>query len=179
MSTDNRIPYAEFGQKLLELRKTAKMTRQQLGEQCGVAPSTIINYERGLRIPYADTAVKMAQIFGLTVEELLDMDNPELEMAQAEAMDTMRSITGKKGADRLQHLYAEAEHLAGGNLSDEQLLEFSMEMQKMAMKAQQRLTERFTAKRFQESVQSKAEKTEQAVRAVDQAIADMTGEHSF
>ena len=179
MSTDSRIPYAEFGQKLLELRKTAKMTRQQLGDQCGVAASTIVNYERGLRIPYADTAVKMAQIFGLTVEELLDMDNPELEMAQAEALDATQGINGKKGANRLQLLYAEAEHLAGGNLSDQQLLEFSMEMQKMAMKAQQRLNERYTAKRYQEAVREKAEKTEEAVRAIDQAITGMNGEASF
>ena len=67
MSEGKNSPYAEFGERLISLRKQNKMSRQQLGDLCGVAPSTIVNYERGTRIPYADTAVKMAQVFGMTV----------------------------------------------------------------------------------------------------------------
>jgi len=178
MAANKEVPYAEFGNKLMELRKKAGMTRAELGEICGVAPSTIVNYERGTRIPYADTAVKMADHFHITMHELLGVENPELAMAQEEAMDQMRSINGKKGADRLKRVYSEAASLAGGDLSDDQLLEFSMEMQKMALLAQQRLTERYTNKKFRETVDRKAEQTAAAVKAIDSAISEMVDDAS-
>ena len=70
MPEEKNTPYAEFGKKLTALRKKNHFSRQQLGDLCGVAASTIVNYERGTRIPYADTALRMAQIFGMTVEEI-------------------------------------------------------------------------------------------------------------
>ena len=177
MAADNQAPYAEFGRKLSGLRSEAGLSRRALGEQCGVAPSTISNYENGTRIPYADTAVKMARVFGLTVEELLGMENAELAMAREESLDVMRGIHGKKGADRMQAVFQEAAHLAGGDLTDDQLMEFSMEMQKMALLAQQRLNERYTAKRWKDTAEKKAVRTAKAVQAIDQAIRSMTDTH--
>lgn len=174
MAANKEVPYAEFGERLMDLRKKANMTRQQLGDICGVAPSTIVNYERGTRIPYADTAVRMAQHFGISVPELLGMENPELAMAQAEALDQMRSVNGKKGADRLNAVLQEAGHLAGGDLSEEQLIEYTMELNKMAMQAQQRLREIHTNKRYQETVTAKAEETKANVKAIDEAITAIT-----
>ncbi len=178
MAVMQGAPYAEFGQRLTELRKKARMNRSELAEACGVAASTIVNYEKGTRIPYADTAVKMAQHFGLSVEELLGMKDPEIAMANAQALDQMRSINGKKGADRLQAVYQEAASLAGGDLTDDQLLEFSMEMQKMALLAQQHLTERFSNRRYQATVEAKAEATAEAVKVLNEAIAALQGGES-
>ena len=174
MATKKDAPYAAFAQKLTELRKNAKMTRADLAAECGVAASTIINYENGTRIPYADTAYKMAQTFNISVEELLGVQNPELAMVQAEGLDLMRSINGKKGEDRLQATLAEAENLAGGDLSDEQLMEFSMQLQRVSLMAQQRLNERFTNRKYQASVEAKAEATAKAVQALNDAIAQLT-----
>jgi len=176
MAANKEVPYAEFGEGLMELRKKANMTRQELGEICGVAPSTIVNYERGTRIPYADTAVKMAQHFGLSVPELLGMENPDLAMAQAEALDQMRGVNGKKGADRLRAVLAEAGHLAGGDLTEDQLVEYSMELTKLAMEAQQRLREIYSNKRYQETVEAKAEETKESVRAINAAISELPSE---
>lgn len=169
-------PYKEFALRLTKLRTDAGLTRAQLGEKIGVAGRSIINYENGERIPYGDTCVKMAEVFGITTDELLGVENPDLAMAQAEAMDQMRSINGKKGAARLQAMYLEAQHLAGGEMTDDQLLEFSMEMTKAAQIAQQRLNERFTNKRYQATVEAKAQKTAAAVEAIDNAIISLTSE---
>ena len=170
MTANKEVPYAAFGSRLTELRKSANMTRAELGEICGVAPSTIVNYERGTRIPYADTAVKMADYFHISVHDLLGVDNPEIVMAQAEALDQMQSINGKRGADRLSAVLAEAGHLAGGDLSEEQLIEYTMELNKMAMQAQQRLREIHTNKRYQATVDTNAEETQKSVAALDEAI---------
>ena len=176
MAANKEVPYAEFGERLMELRKKANMTRADLGEICGVAPSTIVNYERGTRIPYADTALKMADFFHITVHELLGVENPELAMAQAEALDQMRGVNGKKGADRLKAVLAEAGHLAGGDLTEDQLVEYSMELTKLTMEAQQRLREIYSNKRYQGTVEAKAEETKASVKAMDEAIGALTSE---
>ena len=84
MPDNKQAPYSDFGARLAALRKDANMSRAELGEICGVAPSTIVNYERGLRIPYADTAVKMADFFQISIHELLGVDDPESEMLAAQ-----------------------------------------------------------------------------------------------
>ena len=168
-------PYKEFAERLAKLRADAGLTRAQLGEKVGVAGRSIINYENGERIPYGDTCAKLAAVFGITTDELLGVENPELAMAQEEAMDGMRSINGRKGAERLKRVYSEAASLAGGDLTDDQLMEFSMEMQKMALLAQQRLNERYTNKRYQDTVAAKAEKTDAAVKAIDEAVVALAG----
>ena len=37
MAADKNVPYEEFGERLIGLRKQHGMTRQQLGEICGIA----------------------------------------------------------------------------------------------------------------------------------------------
>lgn len=167
------VPYAEFGARLMKLRKQAGMSRAELGEACGVAASTIVNYERGTRIPYADTAVKMANLFHITVPELVGEENPELTMTQAQAMDQMREINGKKGADRLMTVLSEAGHLAGGELSEPQLLEYSMELSRMSYEVNQRLREMYSNKRYQDSVEAKKAKTQKAVKALENVISSI------
>ena len=40
MAANKEAPYAEFGKKLMGLRKKAGMTRAELGEICDVAPQS-------------------------------------------------------------------------------------------------------------------------------------------
>lgn len=174
MAEENNIPYEEFGKRLTMLRKKAGLTRAQLGKICGVAQSTIVNYEHGTRIPYADTAVKMADFFNISIHDLLGVKNPEIEMQQAEALDNMRALNGKKGEDRLRAVYKEAANLAGGDLTDDQLLEFSLEMTKMAQLAQQRLTERYSNQKYNKSVSRKNSETENSVRRIDEIVEDIS-----
>ena len=171
-------PYKEFAERLTKLRTDAGLSRAELGEKVGIAGRSIINYENGERIPYGDVCARMAEVFGITTDELLGVENSALAMVQEEATDQMRSISGSKGAARLRRVYNEAASLAGGDLSDDQLLEFSMEMQKMALLAQQRLTERYTNKKYQDTVNAKAEKTAEAVTAIDNAITAMNNTES-
>ncbi|MBR4343493.1 MAG: helix-turn-helix transcriptional regulator [Lachnospiraceae bacterium] len=166
-------PYKDFAKRLTALRTEAGLTRAELGERIGVAGRSIVNYENGERIPYGDVCAKMAEVFGITTDELLGLENSELVMAREEAVARMYSINGRSGADRLRQVYADAASLAGGDLSDEQLLEFSLEMSKMAMLAQQRLRERHSSKKYQATVSEKAVQTDMAVKAIDDAIVTM------
>lgn len=164
-------PYRDFAERLRKLREDAGLTRAQLGEKVGVSGRSIINYENGERIPFGDTCAKMAETFGITTDELLGVSNPQLEMAKAEALDSMRLTNGKSGAARLEHaLNTVGSVLAGGELSEAQAQEYIFEMQKMAFLAQQRLRETHTNKRYHATVEAKAEETKSKVEELDSKI---------
>lgn len=53
------------------LRKTHNMTRQELGKRLGVEPPAIYKWERGLSMPRLDTAMKMADVFNVSLDYLV------------------------------------------------------------------------------------------------------------
>ena len=170
-------PYRKFAEKLIQLRTEAKLSRAELAEKLGISARSIINYENGERIPFGDVCGKMAQVFGITTDELLGVENPDLEMTKAQAMAAMKAINGLKGERRLQfHFDAIQSALAGGELSEDQMQEYALEMTKAAMFAQQRLREIHTNKRFQATVETKAAETDVQVKAIDDAISSMSSE---
>ncbi len=175
-SKNTKTPYLDFGQRLQELRKKFKLSRAQLGEKCGVAQSTIVNYENGTRIPFADTATKMAAVFGLTVEELLGIENSNIEMKKAEALDSLKNFYGKKGAEQARALIEGAGSLlAGGTLTLEQQEDFILEMQKLFIIA----TEKNRAKRNPEKYSSKSKEHLKRVAEIDKKLARKNRYNSF
>ncbi len=171
MASNNEAPYKEFGERLANLRKEKGMTRAELGEQCGVAPSTMLNYERGLRIPFADTAIRMAHVFNMTADELLNMVNPAAEMAKAEALENMRTVNGSRGMKHMQEIFQTATtEFAGGVIDDDEFSDYVFEMNKMALIMQQMLREKHSNKRYQATVDAKAAETEEMVRRIDDII---------
>ena len=153
-------PYRKFAEKLIQLRTEAKLSRAELAEKLGISARSIINYENGI-----------------TTDELLGVENPDLEMTKAQAMAAMKAINGLKGERRLQfHFDAIQSALAGGELDEDQMQEYALEMTKAAMFAQQRLREIHTNKRYQATVEAKAAETDAQVKAIDDAISSMSSE---
>ncbi|WP_399678713.1 helix-turn-helix domain-containing protein [Xenophilus sp.] len=71
MSGDDKEFFVALGQKVALLRKAQGMTQQQLAEQLGIAQQTLAHYEGAkLRIA-ASMLPTLAQIFGLSVDELI------------------------------------------------------------------------------------------------------------
>lgn len=63
-----------FNNNLENLRVRHGMTQQQLAEKLGVTQGVISNYESGLKVPTLLTGIKIARIFGITTEELIEGD---------------------------------------------------------------------------------------------------------
>lgn len=71
--------------RVKELRTAAKMTQQQLADLVRVSSRTIISIEKEQYSPSLMLAYRMAQVFGVTVEELCCLkENKELEDQQYE-----------------------------------------------------------------------------------------------
>ena len=66
--------------KIKALRTAARMTQQQLAEQVHVSARTIISIEKEQYSPSLMLAYRMAEVFGVSVEELCCLEeNKELE----------------------------------------------------------------------------------------------------
>ncbi len=64
----------DFGEKLKTLRTGQKLSQRELAERLGVAKSIVSYYESGDRYPSYDILVKMAHLFHVTTDYLLDID---------------------------------------------------------------------------------------------------------
>ena len=66
--------------KVRELRMAAKMTQQQVADLVHVSSRTIISIEKGQYSPSLMLAYRMAEVFGVTIEELCCLkENKEWE----------------------------------------------------------------------------------------------------
>lgn len=75
--------------KVKEMRTAANMTQQQLADFVHVSSRTIISIEKEQYSPSLMLAYRMAQVFGISVEELCCLEeNKELEDQRYEKEDT-------------------------------------------------------------------------------------------
>ena len=57
--------------KLLELRKSKNLLQREVSVACGLTTAAYGSYEKGDREPTLETLCKLADFFGVTVDELL------------------------------------------------------------------------------------------------------------
>lgn len=62
---------ADFGKKLVEIRKTRKLTQTQLAELLDVQAAVISRWENGVSKPQFDYVVKLADVLEVSFDELL------------------------------------------------------------------------------------------------------------
>lgn len=65
------IDYKKIGLKIKENRKKLKLTQKELGEKIGKTESSIQKYEKGLTQIPNDVLEKLADVFQMSVFELL------------------------------------------------------------------------------------------------------------
>lgn len=74
--------------KVKELRQSRKITQQQLAELVHVSARTIISIEKEQYSPSLMLAYRIAEVFGVTVEELCCLkENKEMEDHQYEELE--------------------------------------------------------------------------------------------
>ena len=92
-----------MGNRIRELRKSNGLTMKQLGQQIGLAESTISQYETGKRSPDNETLLKLGEIFGVTVGYILGSEEKETtpgEQALTEGEKTLLDLFRKVPADQ-------------------------------------------------------------------------------
>lgn len=66
-----------LGQRIQELRKQAGLSQEALGEALGVSRQAVSKWEGDNGIPELDTLIAMSRLFGVTLGQLLGVEEPE------------------------------------------------------------------------------------------------------
>ncbi len=68
-----------LGQKIAELRKAKNMTQLELANQLNITDKAVSKWERDISCPDINTFPKLAEILGVSVDELLQAHSPKTE----------------------------------------------------------------------------------------------------
>lgn len=71
-----------LGQRIVQNRKRKNLTQDQLAEQLGVTPQAVSKWENNQSCPDIATLPKLANIFGITVDELLGTQQTPVREAE-------------------------------------------------------------------------------------------------
>ena len=95
----------EFRERLKALRKEIGLTQIELGEKLNYGSTAIANYESGRNEPSLDVLIVLADALGVTVDELLGVEqNPEEKrlLSAFQKLDEEEKMTILNMMDTLQ-----------------------------------------------------------------------------
>ena len=95
-----------LGQRIQELRKQQGLSQEALGEALGVSRQAVSKWELDNGIPELDTLIAMSRLFGITVGQLLGVE----EASENDSANNKDDITRDTDDDRIEsvlHRYTE------------------------------------------------------------------------
>lgn len=95
-----------LGQRIQELRKGAGLSQEGLGEKLGVSRQAVSKWESDGGIPELDTLIAMSKLFGVTIGQLLGVEEPEQTGDAAEAGKKEAPLTEEQ-VEAILRRYAE------------------------------------------------------------------------
>lgn len=83
-----------LGERIYEYRKANHLSQGELADQLDVSRQSISKWENNLSTPDLDRLVKLADIFGISLDELIREGTPVTPTPQKESPLSMRKIVG-------------------------------------------------------------------------------------
>ena len=71
----------KIGKKIVSLRKQKNMTQMELADRMGISFQAVSNWERGNSMPDISKLPELAEIFGVSLDELLGEKSSLVEAA--------------------------------------------------------------------------------------------------
>lgn len=92
----------KLADRLVELRKEHKLSQEALAEKLGLSRQSISKWERAEASPDTDNLIALAEVYGVTLDELLG--NNELKAEKTEPQATKKQLSAKqiKGKSNLK-----------------------------------------------------------------------------
>ena len=112
-----------LGKKIKKYREENKMTQIEVAEVLGVKPATISKYEAGTLEPNIESLKKLAELFEVSVDELLKED--EFDVSKINVLEVLREQKEMKLKGNLYHntqiIFAyNTNHIEGSKLTEDQ-----------------------------------------------------------
>ena len=113
------------GNKIKKYRELNKMTQKDIAEILEVEPGTISKYESGMIEPNIKSIKRLAETFGVTIDELLKEDEEKIDISKINVLEVLREQKemGLKGNlyHNTQIIFAyNTNHIEGSKLTEDQ-----------------------------------------------------------
>lgn len=112
-----------LGEKIKKYREEKKITQVEVAEVLGVKPATISKYEAGTLEPNIQSLKKLAELFEISVDELLRED--EFDVSKINILEVLKEQKSMKLKGNLYHntqiIFAyNTNHIEGSKLTEDQ-----------------------------------------------------------
>ena len=87
-----------LGQRIQELRKGLDLSQEELGEKMGISRQAISKWEADQTIPDLDKLIALSKLFGLTIGQLLGVEQPLPPPAAPKSSQRLRILLAGMGA---------------------------------------------------------------------------------
>lgn len=110
----------KLANRLVELRKEHKFSQEALAEKLGLSRQSISKWERAEASPDTDNLIALAEVYGITLDQLLGNDElkpkPQQQPKQEEKSLSAKQIKGKNNLKKAPLLFlgAVAVYVGGG-----------------------------------------------------------------
>ncbi|MBQ3523522.1 MAG: helix-turn-helix domain-containing protein [Clostridia bacterium] len=92
----------KLADRLVELRKEHKLSQEALAEKLGLSRQSISKWERAEASPDTDNLIALAEVYGVTLDELLGNNEPKAEKTEPQATKKQLSAKQIKGKQNLK-----------------------------------------------------------------------------
>lgn len=112
-----------LGEKIKLYRESKNMTQVEIAESLGVKPATVSKYESGTLEPNIESLKKLAEIFNVSVDELIKED--DFDISKINVLNILREQKEMKLKGNLYHntqiIFAyNTNHIEGSKLTEDQ-----------------------------------------------------------
>lgn len=114
-----------LGNKIRKYREENKMTQKDIAEILEVEPGTISKYESGILEPSIESIKRLADTFGVTIDELLKDDDEKFDIANVNVLEILKEQKEMNLKGNLYHntqiIFAyNTNHIEGSKLTEDQ-----------------------------------------------------------
>ena len=106
----------EIGNKIKQLRYQSKLTQEQLATKVGVSPQSVSKWETGLTLPDISMLPILAEVFGVTIDEIFDLATEQ----KLKRLENRIDLDGEFTTDE----FREYESMLKGQLADNKNREY-------------------------------------------------------
>lgn len=114
-----------LGEKIKLYRESKNMTQGEVAEILGVKAATISKYEAGTLEPNIESLKKLAELFEISIDELLNDEEDKFDISKINVLDILREQKNMKLKGNLYHntqitFAYNTNHIEGSKLTEDQ-----------------------------------------------------------
>ena len=114
-----------LGEKIKAYRESKKMTQKDIAEILEVEPGTISKYESGMIEPNIESIKRLAETFGITIDELLKNEDEKFDISKIDILECLKEQKEMRLKGNLYHntqvIFAyNTNHIEGSKLTEDQ-----------------------------------------------------------